>query len=1174
MAAPHTTPTTPPEAPTPPTPKRRKPLWWRIVKWVLGIGIGIALLLVAIVGVAVWILTPSKLTPLVEKVASDYLNADVSVGRVELTYWHTFPSLELEVDSLGIISHSLRALPDSTRAALPANADSLLWLRRLEGKVNILKLLALKIELRDVVLDSPRANIIMLNDSVTNFDILPPSDSAESTDTTSMPDITLNRFTLRGGLTARYFNAADTTDATLTLAPSEFVSEKAPEYSLTTAGNARLSVAGIALPQDIAFRFDSRIDWEHDRPRRLALRDCTLGVGPVDTRFDTALDFGADGLTVESLDFKLLPLSVAETLAWLPREYTGELAGLQTDMTLSGSLRLTAPYNTAQSTLPSFDASLSIPAAWVKFQQMSLSKAELEANVRFDGSDIHRSTVNVKRLTMIGEGVGFTLEGTATDLFRDPLVHGVFKGGLSFAHLPSSLLASLPYRLNGLLKANATFDLRPSYLDRINFHRVNIEGEATLTRFSLTGTDKDGSAWLNQATLRFGSQSSFEGRDGHRADSLLTASLSVDTLSYMMDSLSINGRALKIGVGVSNKAASVDTTRVVPLGLTVRAERLRYMDLTDSSSVLSVKPVVYGTIQRYKDSARRPLFSVGVGSRYIRYRTADMRISLLDPSVKLKLHPNARPRMSRRVAIAFDSISALHPQLRADSVYALARREVAAAHRRRAPGDRPHSRQSHAPGDSSEVLDLRAGRETRSLLQWWDASGSVSAKHGRILTPYFPLRNTLSDVNVTFDMDSTVIRDTRFRAGRSDFLINGTVSNYTAALTRRNASMNIRFDLSGDTIDINQLTDAAFLGAAYAEKVSQSARAITVSELESDDALQAKVEQTAADSTSGPLLVPLNLDANLGIRSKVALYDGLVMHGVHGEAMLHEGALSLRELSATTDAGAVSLNALYAAPSTAEMKLGLGMVLRNFYIERFTKLFPALDSIMPALNTLSGRINAEMAATTDIEPNMDLNLGSLSALLTIKGDSLVVIDPDTYKSIAKWLLFKDKHHNMIDSISAQVAVENGQLEIYPFIFNFDRYRLGVMGHNDMAMNLNYHVSVLKSPIPFKFGINIKGTPEHMKIRLGGAKVKPDMVAERVNIVTDTRVNLIREMDKAFTNGMRRARLRRLDAIEAAGGRNPALPAGDEPSDTISAADSAIFIREGLLPAPPPPPPQK
>lgn len=391
-------------------------------------------------------------------------------------------------------------------------------------------------------------------------------------------------------------------------------------------------------------------------------------------------------------------------------------------------------------------------------------------------------------------------------------------------------------------------------------------------------------------------------------------------------------------------------------------------------------------------------------------------------------------------------------------------------------------------------------------------------------------------------------------------------------MLRKRAAMNLKLNLTGDTIDINQLVNAAFYGAAYAEKVAQgTTAAVKMGDDVSDERLEKQVESSAADSVTGPLLVPMNLDADFNLSSKVVLYEGLTLHDFRGVAMMHEGAIMLTELGATTDAGRVDLNALYSAPTKDEMTLGLGLVLNNFYIEKFNKLFPTVDSILPALNTISGRINAEMVATTDIFPNMDINLGSLSALLTIKGDSLVVIDPETYKTISKWLMFKNKNRNMIDSISAQVAIANNQLEIYPFIFNFDRYKLGLMGNNDLAMNLNYHVSVLKSPIPFKFGINIKGTPENMKIRLGGAKIKENMVAERVNLVDTTRINLVKEMDRVFRRGVRKARLKSLNAR----GHNPGEMLRvyeDLRSDTISAADSALLIKEGLLPPPPSPSP--
>lgn len=1143
--------------------KRRRPLWLRLIKWVLLTAVALVLLVLGVLGVAVWILTPKKLTPIVERVATEYLNADVTIGRVELTYWSTFPQLHVKVDSLNIVSHSLRGLSAADRDRLPSDADSLLSFTSLQGKVNIPSLMLMKVQLEDIELDRPVVNIVCLNDSVNNFDILPPSE--EDTDTTSMPDITINRFSLPGGLKAAYFNAADTTDMRLVVTPSQFATDDKSTYSVSTGGNARLEIAGVALPPSVDFKLDGRIVWESHQPYELGLEDFNVGLGPVEATVNTQLDFARD-LVVKSFDMQMPEVSVMSVVDWLPQEYVSSLSGMKTDLKVSLSANLTAPYDLGGKDLPSVDFSIDVPDGSLSYQQMVLKTFGLEAAGHFDGHDIDRSVIDVKRLVAVGEGIGFRFTGTATRLLSDPIIKGVFKGGVGFAKLPSSLMGMLPFTLKGRLMMDADLDLRPSYFDRLNFHKLKIDGNATLTDFILHMNDSTGDIYARHATLKFGSSSTITAKDGHRIDSLLTVSLKVDTASYMMDSLGLTGSDMRMSLGVSNKAASADTAVVIPLGLNISAQRLRYINMSDSSSVMLKSPKVGGVITRYKDSKKCPMMMTRISSDVLRYRSPEGRISLRDPQVQLRLHLNSRPRMNKRLGAIFDSISVARPSLRADSVYALARQELAAMRKRRraAAANKPRAQR-----DSTDVLDLRADKETRSLLMWWDASGRITAKRGRVLTPYYPLRNVVRDMDISFDMDSLVIHNTKLKVGRSSLTVNGVISNYTNAMLRKNAAMNLRLNLSGDTIDINQLVNASFYGAAYAEKVAEGATsAVRMGDDVSDDKLEKQVESTAADSVTGPLLVPMNLDADFNMSSKVVLYEGLTLHDFRGVAMMHEGAIKLTELGATTDAGRVNLNALYSAPTKDEMTLGMGLVLTNFYIEKFNKLFPTVDSILPALNTISGRINAEMVATTDIFPNMDINLGSLSALLTIKGDSLVVIDPDTYKTISKWLMFKNKNRNMIDSISAQVAIENNQLEIYPFIFNFDRYKLGLMGNNDLAMNLNYHVSVLKSPIPFKFGINIKGTPENMKIRLGGAKVKENMVVERVTLVDTTRINLVKEMDRVFRRGVRKARLKSLNAR----GNKPGdmLRIDDIKNDTISAADSAVFVKEGLLPPPPSP----
>ena len=79
-------------------PRRPRRRWWvRLIKWVAIVFVALVLLIVLIVGGAVWILTPERLTPLVEHYASEYIDGRVEAKRIELTFWKTFPRLNLSL---------------------------------------------------------------------------------------------------------------------------------------------------------------------------------------------------------------------------------------------------------------------------------------------------------------------------------------------------------------------------------------------------------------------------------------------------------------------------------------------------------------------------------------------------------------------------------------------------------------------------------------------------------------------------------------------------------------------------------------------------------------------------------------------------------------------------------------------------------------------------------------------------------------------------------------------------------------------------------------------------------------------------------------------------------------------------------------------------------------------
>lgn len=512
-----------------------------------------------------------------------------------------------------------------------------------------------------------------------------------------------------------------------------------------------------------------------------------------------------------------------------------------------------------------------------------------------------------------------------------------------------------------------------------------------------------------------------------------------------------------------------------------------------------------------------------------------------------------------------DSLSALHPELSRDSIYKLAR-----ASRPRRP-----RRDTTASTPPTEKIDYGLDAETTSLMRRWRASGTLTAKRGRVFIPYFPLRNRLTDVSLKFNNDSIVVSHTRYRVGRSDFLIDGTVTNLTRAVTSRSGrqALQVNFRVTSDTIDVNQIAAAVFAGAAFAEKERRGAM-IAIADSDDDNVIEQSIVQNADSTDAGPLLIPTNIEATLRLNARNVIYSDFLFNNLRGSVEVFDGSLNMRNLSARTDVGAVDLTALYEGLTPADLNFAFGMQVRDFRVGRFLDLVPSLDTIMPLLSDMDGVINGEIAAHARLDSVMDIVVPSLNAAVTLSGDSLVLLDAATYRKIGKWMLFKHKERNVIDSMTVRLVVQNSMMQLYPFVFNIDRYRLGVYGNNDMDLKLKYHIAVLKSPIPFKFGINVSGTPEKLKIRLGGAKWD-EKSAMRTFAISDTvRVNLVKQIQSLFRRGLDRAGAQgggmRLDATPAyRPGTGADAVAG---ADTISHADSLIFIREGLIPAPPAPAP--
>ena len=136
--------------------------------------IGLVLL---VIGLAIWVVfTPERLTPIVREVANEYVQCEHTIGKVELTFFSTFPRFGLNIDSVMLIN-PIEGAPNDTVVAIPQMKVSLDVMDLLEKQTVTVN----ELRLPDLV-----ANIYVDGEGRANYDVVAlPADTVEDSDTTS-----------------------------------------------------------------------------------------------------------------------------------------------------------------------------------------------------------------------------------------------------------------------------------------------------------------------------------------------------------------------------------------------------------------------------------------------------------------------------------------------------------------------------------------------------------------------------------------------------------------------------------------------------------------------------------------------------------------------------------------------------------------------------------------------------------------------------------------------------------------------------------------------------------------------------------------------------------------------------------------------------------------------------
>ena len=1148
---------------------------WRRLRPVLWVFLGIWAVVVIVLQVA---LNSTVLTRIVDKVADEYVDGNVTFSGIKASMFRSFPNLKVTIDNLSITyPHDRFTEFDSLevsgahllKAGCGETEDTLAHFRKLSVSVNYLAAATGRIRIRKASLEHPRIFAHQYDSTRANWNIFGDGPANEDGDTTAstLPPISIGKVSLEGRPVVVYTNPADTIFGCIFL------------KSLTAKGHydarkGRIENVGVTLdslfaagrmPADtVAFGLESldikersgHFDVKMTSRLFLGLKSSGRMSLPVEIRGDIFPELDKKVVSVERMNARIATVGLnasgkadfsgknihLKAEAGIDKASVSEVAGyfgknfpfltkLSTDALLTVDASCDGYYDKSSGSLPPLSVRVQVPDSRIGWEGID-GKGRFDLDITAKSQD-GRLTAEVPDFCFSVNGMKVTLNGTAEDLLgNDPEFD--INSSLHFVldSLATYLPDSLGISLNGDLEGNVKGGFRISQLNLFNFSGIGLEGRLESNGIKVSVPKDSLTAYIGHTDISLGEfnhdedgQASHAKQD-HRHCGL---SITIDSLfSEYGSSTFIRGTDLRLSAHNAEERMGGDPFRHPVHGhLDIASIGMRDMDSCFVGALRSAN--TFKLTQNLIGRHIVPFLSLSSDNNRITIRDGANRFSVWDARLAVEAHPNSVERQSRRKHI-LDSLQRVYPGVRRDSLFKK-------AFSRYRSGVTLPDYLSEKDFEKSDIK-IQLGESIAKYIKNWDISGSIDMAEGLVITPSYPLDNRITGFSGKFSNNVIELKELSLKSGVSDITAKGRLSGLKRILTSGKGRLDLDLGISSNEIDANEILIALNAG----KKFEAPKHHTELSGLDDDDYLNTIKESAAADTTltTSLIVLPANLNAKISLKANKIRYSNLETSRAATDLVLKERCLQATNTVATTNMGDVYLEGFYSTRTKKDLKAGFDMTFSGITTEKVIQLFPAVDSIAPMIKALKGRLDCEIAATSSIDTSMNIVLPSLNGIVKIDGKNLSLSESEDLNKLRRTLMFKDKDSSNIESLSIRGIIKDNQLEIFPFLLKIDRYSIAASGLQNFDQRFKYHLSALKSPIPFKFGVNLNGTFDDWRWKLGKTKYKNRRIPLFDDQVNSLKLNLTTAIHNIFEKGVEQAIKQTEQSQEAIEQRKKAL----------------------------------
>ncbi|MDZ7899298.1 MAG: AsmA-like C-terminal region-containing protein, partial [Arcicella sp.] len=302
----------------------------------------------------------------------------------------------------------------------------------------------------------------------------------------------------------------------------------------------------------------------------------------------------------------------------------------------------------------------------------------------------------------------------------------------------------------------------------------------------------------------------------------------------------------------------------------------------------------------------------------------------------------------------------------------------------------------------------------------------------------YPQGIKITTADMVFTPQNITVNNSKGYLGTSDFVGNGTFSNYIGYVLN-NEPLKGKIKLKSQKFNVNEWMNIA----------PQPPKG----ELKSDSKIVVKVPPSGAE---GAVSIPKNIDLIMDSEIGEVMYDKMKMNNIKGSLTVGNGAVKMQNVVFNSLGGNFITNGTYNSADLAHPKFDFALNLENVEIAQAYQHLNLVKYLMPIAQYLIGGANSKFKIDGELGQDMMPKINTLSGdgIMKILKGEVSQDNPLVQKLIETTKLVKLKN-TKLDNLLMQFEIKDGTFGVKPFDIKFEDYKITASGRHGLVGSMDY-----------------------------------------------------------------------------------------------------------------------